>query len=110
MPTPNMGLIPEDVQGLIDYAEETQPAVKAAPEFSQMIKKGFEEADKTDVETLNEQAIAGSYTLQKKGAMEGDQIVDGKLVRHVSDEPQGEVITSYDIRNSPTLQKKNMIY
>ena len=106
MPTPNMGLIPEDVQGLIDYAEETQPAVKAAPEFSQMIKKGFEEADKTDVETLTEQAIAGSYTLQKKGAMEGDQIVDGKLVRHVSDEPQGEVITSYDIRNSPTLQKK----
>jgi len=56
---------------------------------------------------ISEEDIASSYTLQKKGVLPGDQLVDGQLQRNVSDDPEGEVLTEYDIQNSPTLQNTN---
>lgn len=50
--------------------------------------------------------IAASDTLQRMGAAEGDAVDMGnqQLVRDVSDEPKGQVITQSDISNSKTLQ------
>lgn len=50
--------------------------------------------------------IAASDTLQRMGAAEGDAVDMGnqQLVRNVSDEPKGQVITQSDISNSKTLQ------
>ena len=53
---------------------------------------------------ISEKDIVQSYTLQKKGVLPGDQLVNGQLKRNVSDDPEGEVLTEYDIQNSPTLQ------
>ena len=53
---------------------------------------------------LEEKDIVQSINLQKLGAEPGDRVVDGKLVREVSEKPRGEIITARDIAMSPTLK------
>ena len=63
--------------------------------------------DKTKSEgyEITAEDIRDSYNLQKVGALEGDRYTsDGTLIRVVSDEPKGEVLTEYDIENSERLQ------
>lgn len=75
---------------MTDYGEEMP-----TPEPVQVAEEG---------EILTQDAIKSSRTLQKLGALEGDRIVNGKLVREVSREPRGEVLTHGDIMGSETLK------
>lgn len=63
-----------------------------------------EERENLPGKFLDEKDIAQSYNLKKLGAEPGDRVVDGKLIREVSEQPRGEILTSREIANSPTLQ------
>lgn len=84
--------------------ERDTPASRqqAQQEAQEQLDKGFEKPKPEGY--ISEEDIVQSYTLQKKGVLPGDQLVDGELKRNVSDDPEGEVLTAYDIQNSPTLQ------
>jgi hypothetical protein len=84
--------------------ERDTPALiqQAQQEAQEQLDKGFEKPKPEGY--ISEEDVVQSYTLQKKGALPGDQLVDGELKRNVSDDPEGEVLTAYDIQNSPTLQ------
>lgn len=54
---------------------------------------------------LTDYDLYKSNRLQQLGAMPGDRVVDGKLVREASEEPRGQIITREDVMNSARLQE-----
>jgi len=61
------------------------------------------ELPEKDEFVLSDEDITRSLELQKTGALAGDKIVNGELVREVSEEPRGEIITNMDLIRSPEL-------
>jgi len=60
-------------------------------------------ASESTTHVLSDDEILNSNELQRSGAIAGDKIVDGKLVREVSTEPRGTIISRQDLINSPQL-------
>jgi len=56
-------------------------------------------------QVLTDEDIANSYSLQKQGALAGDEWANDSLVRKVSEAPKGEILTEYDISRSPRLRE-----
>ena len=56
---------------------------------------------------LSDEDIIGSQRLKKLGAMPGDEVVNGELIRTQSTAPRGEILTLTDILESPRLQELN---
>lgn len=54
---------------------------------------------------LSDYDVYKSNRLQQLGALAGDRVVNGKLVREESSEPRGQVVTRLDVMNSPRLQE-----
>jgi hypothetical protein len=114
------GIVPRDLEGLIDIAR-TKPDKAIAqsvaesvaqvaettgqPEQAEVVRAEAEALPEDEIADLTEEDVRNSETLQKLGALPGDRVVNQKLVRLVSDPPRGEVLTMTDILNSPTLQE-----
>ena len=114
------GIVPKNLEGLIEIAQ-TKPdkaiaesvaesvaqvaEVTEQPKQAEKVRQKAEALPDDEITELTEKDVRDSQTLQKIGALPGDQVVNGKLVRLVSDKPRGEVLTSTDILNSPTLQE-----
>jgi hypothetical protein len=115
--------VPSSLEGMLQYAQSTPPtpidinSVVPSPQpvetasGSDITDYGENTGELVETseapvqgEVLTEEAIQQSPTLQKLGALEGDSIVDNKLVRNVSTKPRGEVLTQSDILGSETLK------
>jgi len=93
-------------QNPVERERDTPASRKQAQQQAQnQLSTNFEIDNASEgVTVISEQDLQNSYTLQKRGALPGDKIKNGELIRDVSSDPRGEILTAYDIQNSPTLQ------
>lgn len=83
------------------------PEALSTTKITQLVEQAEAPPEAPAEVVLTDYDLYKSNRLQQLGAMAGDRVVDGKLVRETSEEPRGQIITREDVMNSPRLQELN---